>query len=38
MPDHRTYWAGSAPCPNGFAGTWRAPIATSNPDPVPVPV
>jgi hypothetical protein len=36
MPDHRTYWAGSAPRPNGFAGTWRGPIATSNPDPVPV--
>jgi hypothetical protein len=38
MPDHRTYWAGSAPCPNGFAGIWRAPVQTSNPDRVPVSV
>lgn len=22
MPDHRTYWAGAAPTPPGFAGTW----------------
>ena len=22
LPDHRTYWAGAAPRPEGFAGTW----------------
>lgn len=22
LPDHRTYWAGTAPDPGGFAGTW----------------
>ena len=38
MPDHRTYWAGFAPSPKGFAGIWRAPIEKSKPDRVPVSV
>jgi hypothetical protein len=34
LPDHQTYWAGSAPNPGGFAGTWspgmeRRPSTTS---------
>ena len=23
LPDHRTYWAGTAPAPRGFAGIWQ---------------
>ncbi|MHB8505225.1 MAG: hypothetical protein ACYDEN_05825, partial [Acidimicrobiales bacterium] len=44
LPDHRTYWAGSAPNPGGFFGTWAptqaplpsAPYAGARPAPAPV--
>ena len=41
LPDHRTYWAGTAPNPGGFAGTWTtadpppAPPRTQQPAPTP---
>jgi len=33
LPDHRTYWAGTAPCPGGFAGIWKASAATATSTP-----
>jgi hypothetical protein len=37
MPDHRTYWAGIAPSPGGFAGAWR-PSRPEDPRPSHEPV
>ena len=37
LPDHVTYWAGSAPRPNGFSRSWQPPSATARRAPVPAP-
>jgi hypothetical protein len=29
LPDHRTYWAGTAPSPDGFAGIWKPTPSTA---------